>query len=132
MKCLPPSPSCPRYGELGDEDDGSSLDYFTLLTAHAIRGLLLLGSPHPTEILSEEDTAASALSRKKNKGAGGGSRGGSGDGGLLRRLLCCAAAPRENPGGEDEDEDSGVISGKDHGAALTDAEVDTVRERVSQ
>lgn len=102
------------------------MDYFTLLTDHAIRGLLLLGAPHPTEILSEEDTAASALTRKGRKR--GNSAGGSPQGGgFLRRLICCAAAPKESSGGEDEDEDSGVVSGKDHGTALTDSEVDTVR-----
>jgi hypothetical protein len=28
-------------------------DYFTLLTEHAIRGLMLLGAPHPRQVLSE-------------------------------------------------------------------------------
>ena len=32
-------------------------DYFTLLTEHAIRGLMLMGAPHPVKVLQDRSRA---------------------------------------------------------------------------
>jgi hypothetical protein len=49
-----------------------SEQYFTMLMEHAVRGLVLLGSPTPTELMAE---------REEPKGLAA----------LLRRLACCVA-----------------------------------------
>ncbi|EFJ50372.1 hypothetical protein VOLCADRAFT_116897 [Volvox carteri f. nagariensis] len=38
-------------------------DYFRLLTEHAIRGLMLLGAPHPNELLNEKGSGASGAAQ---------------------------------------------------------------------
>ncbi len=60
-------------------------DYFRLLTEHAIRGLMLLGAPHPKELLSEKGGGGGAVLDRmclccfRGGGGGGGGVGGSGN-----------------------------------------------------
>ncbi len=53
-----------------------SEDYFELLTEHAIRGLMLLGAPHPQDLLTEDRSRT-----------------------LLAKLLCCWGSGHSEPSG---------------------------------
>ncbi len=53
-----------------------SEDYFTLLTEHAIRGLVLLGAPHPQDVLAEDKPKS-----------------------WLAKLFCCLGGGQEEPVG---------------------------------
>ncbi|GIL91465.1 hypothetical protein Vretifemale_19055, partial [Volvox reticuliferus] len=79
-------------------------DYFRLLTEHAIRGLMLLGAPHPNELLRE-------------KGGGGDGSGGR----VLGRVCCCCF--RGSSGGP-----SGQQHGWHSGLVLQDSDVQEIRD----
>ncbi|PNH10372.1 Adenylate cyclase type 10, partial [Tetrabaena socialis] len=77
-------------------------DYFRLLTEHAIRGLMLLGAPHPKELLSEKGAPTSAL---------------------LGRICCCLY-----PGGGSKLPAPGPQHGWHSGLVLQDSEVQEIRD----
>ncbi|KAG2432750.1 hypothetical protein HYH02_012884 [Chlamydomonas schloesseri] len=82
-------------------------DYFRLLTEHAIRGLMLLGAPHPKELLSETGGRNTAL--------------------LSRVFGCCL------PGGSGRDSPERSGSGPQGGGwasglVLADSEVQEIRD----
>ena len=81
-------------------------DYFRLLTEHAIRGLMLLGAPHPKELLSEAGSRNTAL---------------------LSRVFCCC---RPGGSGRDSPERGGGSQGGGWatGLVLADSEVQEIRD----
>ena len=116
-----------RRGDLGAGAGGAeewgSENFFTLLTDHAVRGLMLLGAPHPNEILIGDEVATAAAGRSGGRGGGGRKRGGGG--GFMRRLMCCVS-PSGGDDGDDQDEALTVPGGMEMGLTLSDAEVNTV------
>ncbi len=62
-------------------EDWETEDYFLLLTEHSIRGLMLLGAPHPKELLSDKGGGGGAVLCLCcfRGGGGGGGVGGSGN-----------------------------------------------------
>ncbi|GAX86001.1 hypothetical protein CEUSTIGMA_g13417.t1 [Chlamydomonas eustigma] len=106
------------YGELGGEEDYyGSEDHFLLLTDHAIRGLLMLGAPHPSEILGEDEVVAAPLPRKKRKQRSG-----------LSWLFPCLCVSGGDDEMEEEEEELSVPGGLELGLTLSAEEVDTVRD----
>ncbi|KAG2424626.1 hypothetical protein HXX76_014351 [Chlamydomonas incerta] len=81
-------------------------DYFRLLTEHAIRGLMLLGAPHPKELLSEAGSRNTAL--------------------LSRMFGCCMSGGS----GRDSPEHGGGPQGGGWatGLVLADSEVQEIRD----
>ncbi|KAG2496536.1 hypothetical protein HYH03_005360 [Edaphochlamys debaryana] len=75
-------------------------DYFRLLTEHAIRGLMLLGAPHPKELLSENTAPGGAV---------------------FSRILCCFAA-------KSAASSAAAQHGWHSGLVLQDVEVQEIRD----
>ncbi|GFR48148.1 hypothetical protein Agub_g9980 [Astrephomene gubernaculifera] len=85
-------------------------DYFRLLTEHAIRGLMLLGAPHPKALLSEKRSA-------------------NGNGTLLTRLCgCCFQGGSSSVVGSGGSQSAGPQHGWHTGLVLQDGEVQEIRE----
>ena len=111
-----------RYGEhpASNPNAGSVLSlerHLALLTEHAIRGLMLLGAPHPSEFVGDKVQAPTLSSRKEHI-----------RGGFLQFVFCCGQPLREEGTSQRDTSPRDSPSGISIGLRLTEDEVGTVRD----
>ena len=129
-----------KYGEdyTTNIDFWGSEGYFTLLTDHAIRGLMLLGAPHPAEIMPDEEgenLLAWADARQRRRYVDPSKKRRSMGGYLLSFLsFGCIRPLTRGPEVEEEvwDDDDELLGdlpdALDRGIELLDPEVNEVRD----